>query len=141
MARRCTICYHAQVEDINAAVSRDGSRPTARQFQISRAALDRHKKHIPRGRAASTPDVLVERMLGLLRNATGDKDTPTLRELRGCLEQMGKVVKTTPRAREEDLELQIAQKISEATLGFDPDEIARLKALLVERENPLARIM
>jgi hypothetical protein len=76
-------------------------------------------------------------MLGLLR--TTAKDTPALRELRACLEQMGKMVKTTPRVREEDLELQIAQKISEATLGFDPEEIARLKAL-VETANPLARI-
>jgi hypothetical protein len=138
MARRCTICYHAQIEEINAALTRDGSRPTARQFQISRAALDRHRKHIPRGKVTSTPDALVERMLGLLRTAA--KDTPALRELRTCLEQMGKMVKTTPQRREEDLELAIAQKISEATLGFDPEEIARLKAL-VETANPLARIM
>jgi hypothetical protein len=137
MARRCTICYHAQVAEINAALSRDGSRPTARQFQISRAALDRHKKHI-RGKVASTPDALVERMLGLLRITA--KDTPALRELRACLEQMGNMVKTTPQRREEDLELAIAQKISEATLGFDPEEISRLKALL-ETANPLARIM
>jgi hypothetical protein len=138
MARRCTICYHAQVEEINAAFTRDGSRPTARQFQISRAALDRHRKHIPHGKVASTPDALIERMLGLLR--TTAKGTPALRKLRTCLEQMGKMVKTTPERREENLELAIATKIGEATLGFDPDEIARLKAL-VETANPLARIM
>jgi hypothetical protein len=137
MARRCTICYHAQIEEINAALTRDGSRPTARQFQISRAALDRHKKHI-RGKVESTPDGLIERMLGLLR--TTAKDTPALRELRACLEQMGKMVKTTPERREENLELAIATKIGEATLGFDPEEIARLKAL-VETSNQLARIM
>jgi hypothetical protein len=55
-------------------------------------------------------------MLGLLRDATGGKESPAARELRTCLEQMGKMVQTTPRARTEDLELQIAQKISEARI-------------------------
>jgi hypothetical protein len=73
-------------------------------------------------------------MLWLLRNATGGKDTPALRELRICLEQMSKMVKTTPQQREEDLELAIARKISEATLNFDPEEIARLKSV-VETAN------
>jgi hypothetical protein len=137
MSGRCSICHHPQHEEINAAFARDGIRSTARQFQVSSSALDRHKKHV-RGKVASTPDALVERMLGLLRTAT--KDTPALRELRACLEQIGKMVKTTPERREEDLELAIATKIGEATLGFDPEEIARLKAL-VETANPLARIM
>ncbi len=138
MAGRCSVCHHSQHDEINAAITRQGLRATARQFQVSSSALDRHKKHI-RGKVASTPDALVERMLGLLRTAA--KDTPALRELRACLEQMGKMVQTTPQRREEDLELQIAQKISEATLGFDPEEIARLKALLVETENSPTRIM
>lgn len=135
VARRCTICHHAQVDEINAALTRVGSRPAARQFQVSRAALDRHKKHL-RGKVAFTPDALVERMLGLLR--TAGKDTPALRELRTCLEQMGKMVKITPERREENLELAIAQKIGEATLNFDPEEIARLK-MLVERAGLLVQ--
>jgi hypothetical protein len=139
MAGRCSICHHPQHDEINAAIMREGLRSTARQFQVSRAALDRHKKHV-RGKVATTPDALVDRMLSLLGDATGGRETPSVRELRSCLEQMGKMVKTTPQRREEDLELAIAQKISEATLNFDPEEIARLKAL-VETANPLARIM
>jgi hypothetical protein len=69
-------------------------------------------------------------MLSLLRDATGGRDTPALRELRTFLEQMSKMVQTTRQRREEDLDVAIAQKISEATLGFDPAEIDRLKALL-----------
>jgi uncharacterized protein (DUF111 family) len=45
MPRRCTICHHPQHEDIAVSVFRDGTRTTARRFQVSRSALDRHKRH------------------------------------------------------------------------------------------------
>ena len=47
MPRRCTICHHPQHEDIAVSLFRDGTRATARRFQVSRSALDRHKRHFP----------------------------------------------------------------------------------------------
>ena len=47
MPRRCTICHHPQHEEIAVSLFRDGTRATARQFQVSLPALDRHKRHLP----------------------------------------------------------------------------------------------
>jgi DNA invertase Pin-like site-specific DNA recombinase len=47
MPRRCTICHHPQHENIAVSLFRDGTRTTARRFQVSRSALDRHKRHFP----------------------------------------------------------------------------------------------
>jgi DNA invertase Pin-like site-specific DNA recombinase len=47
MPRRCTICHHPQHEEIAVSLFRDGTRATARRFQVSRPALDRHKRHLP----------------------------------------------------------------------------------------------
>lgn len=47
MPRRCTICHHPQHEEIAVSLFRDGTRATARRFQVSRPALDRHKTHLP----------------------------------------------------------------------------------------------
>src|SRR5437868_4317962 len=46
MPRRCTICHHPQHEEIAVSLFRDGTRATARRFQLSRSALDRHKRHL-----------------------------------------------------------------------------------------------
>jgi hypothetical protein len=139
MSGRCSICVHAKREDINASLASLGTRPTAREFAVSLSALARHKRHLPT-KSAGTPKDILDRIERLVKDATGRKDSSVLRELRAYLEQMGKMVQTTPKRREEDLELAIARKISEATLNFDPEEIARLKTL-VETANPLARIM
>src|ERR1700730_16583676 len=47
MPRRCTICHHPQHEEIAVSLFRDGTRATARRFQVSRSALNRHKGHLP----------------------------------------------------------------------------------------------
>src|SRR6266853_5194089 len=47
MPRRCTICHHSRHDEIAVSLFRDGTRTTARQFQVSRSALDRHKRHLP----------------------------------------------------------------------------------------------
>lgn len=46
MSSRCSICRHPQRDSINVSVLRDGTRSTARQYQVSRPALDRHKRHL-----------------------------------------------------------------------------------------------
>src|ERR1700674_5971197 len=47
MPRRCTVCHHPQHEEIAVSLFRDGTRFTARRFQLSLPALDRHKGHLP----------------------------------------------------------------------------------------------
>jgi hypothetical protein len=44
----------------------------------------------------------------LIRGATGGKDTPTVRELRTCLEQMGKMFWAISEREERDLDYEIA---------------------------------
>jgi hypothetical protein len=46
MSVRCSICQHPLRSSIDVSLVRDGTRSTARQFQISRPALDRHKHHV-----------------------------------------------------------------------------------------------
>jgi hypothetical protein len=136
---RCTICANPRRAEIDQHLLRAGTRPTSREFGVSLGALHRHTRHVT-AKLSATPKDLLGRIESLAVSALGEKDTPTLRELRKCLELIGTQLHGKPERREEDLELAIARKIGEATLGFDPEEIARLKAL-VETANPLARIM
>ena len=46
MPRRCTICHHPRHEEIAVSLFRDGTRATARRFQVSLPSLDRHKRHL-----------------------------------------------------------------------------------------------
>ena len=46
MSHRCSICRHPKLDSINVSLVRDGTRFTAREFQISRPALNRHKRHL-----------------------------------------------------------------------------------------------
>jgi len=109
MPRRCTICHHPQREEIAVSLFRDGTRATARQFQVSLAALDRHKGHLP-GTIVRAQQVavvceatsLLARVESLMQEsekiATAAKleknwpaATSALREARGCLELLGKL--------------------------------------------------
>jgi hypothetical protein len=47
MSPRCSICRHPERASIAVSLLRDGTRYTARQYQVSRSALDRHKRHLP----------------------------------------------------------------------------------------------
>jgi hypothetical protein len=138
MSGRCSICVHAKQEDINASLASLGTRPTAREFAVSLSALARHKRHL-HAKPSGTPEDILGRIERLVKEATGGKtDSAALRELRTCLQLIGAQLHGTPQRREEDLELAIAQKVSEATLGFNPEEIARLK-ILVERAGLLVQ--
>jgi uncharacterized membrane protein YccC len=46
VSAHCSICRHPLRDSINVSLLRDGTRFTARQFQVSRPALDRHKRHV-----------------------------------------------------------------------------------------------
>ena len=46
MLVRCSICRHPLCDSINVSLRRDGTRSTAREFHVSRPALDRHIRHI-----------------------------------------------------------------------------------------------
>ena len=62
MSPRCSICRHPQRDSINVSLSRDGTRSTARQFQISLPSLDRHKRHVHETLAAAdqVPEVAAD---------------------------------------------------------------------------------
>ncbi len=109
MPRRCTICHHPQHEEIAVSLFRDGTRATARRFQVSLPALDRHKSHLPGTLAkAQHAEVVCEatsllaRVESLMQEsekiaaaAKREKNwaaaTSALREARGCLELLGKL--------------------------------------------------
>jgi len=107
MPRRCTVCDHARVAEINQALLSGGSfRSVVKQFSVSDAALFRHKKHLSatlvKGKEAqeiSRADRLLAeveqlrlRALGILAQAeqAGDLRTALLgvREARSCLEML-----------------------------------------------------
>ncbi|MGB9793340.1 MAG: hypothetical protein ACPLRU_02490 [Desulfofundulus sp.] len=111
MPRKCTICEHPQVEEINKALlSGDSLRNIARQFAISKDALFRHRQHLPAdmvkaqeaeevARADSLLDQVTElkdRALAILDKAeqAGDSRTALLaiREAKGCLELLAKLL-------------------------------------------------
>lgn len=107
MSSRCTICRHPQRDSIDVSVLRDGTRFTARQFQISRPALDRHKRHLPQNVVADQADeipassdgktpllsrleVMIRHCESALSQAQANKNLPggmrAIRELRGYFE-------------------------------------------------------
>jgi len=111
MSARCSISSAAR--SINVSLLRDGTRYTARQFQVSRPALDRHKRHfrtsvpsqahaaegetadvVARPDCTQSPlselDVLMRRCEQALIRATASGDfgqvLRVVKELRSCLE-------------------------------------------------------
>src|ERR1700730_9087665 len=109
MPRRCTICCNPQHEEIAVSLFRDGTRPTARRFQLSLPALDRHKGHLPgtiikaqQAEVVCESTSLLARVESLMQEsekiaaaAKLEKNWPAatsaLREARGCLELLGKL--------------------------------------------------
>lgn len=80
MPRKCSICEHAQVEEINKCiVNNESLRNIAKQFSVSAAAVNRHKDHLP----------------GTLIKAQGAaevaKATTVLEELQRCFTRVNKL--------------------------------------------------
>jgi hypothetical protein len=109
MSRHCTICLHPQREEIAVSLFRDGTRATARQFQVSLPALDRHKGHLSctvinalQADVVSEATSLLNRIESLMQEsekiaaaAKLEKNWPAatsaLREARGCLELLARL--------------------------------------------------
>jgi hypothetical protein len=155
----------AAIED--ALVRNVPLRRISEDFALSVASLFRHRQHLPvkltqaeRAREVSAASTLLERVESLVLEcceiaaaARREKDwrsaTSALREVRSCLELLGRLsgelqaaasfqlhqhahlhTSAAVPADEATLELQIARHVAEATSNFDEAEIARLKALL-----------
>jgi hypothetical protein len=119
MPQPCSICTHPDLTTINRELSNGTSlRNIARQYGVSKDALSRHKKHVsvtlrditqavqnsPEPRQSAT---LQDQLLTLITKAhtlteaaeaAGDLRTALqgVREVRGCLDLLGKVVGDLP---------------------------------------------
>lgn len=112
MSTRCTICRNPQRESIDVSLLQDGTRSTARQYCVSRPALDRHKRHVGKGVGGACESIKLSaavkeaapsnlRLEALIRHceaavsqAQADKNLPgllrALKELRAYLELTAK---------------------------------------------------
>lgn len=110
MARKCTVCKHTQVRDIEKSLIQGiGLRKIAEQFSLSTTALHRHKKHLNETliKASEAKDIiqadnlmeqissLQARALTILTKTEEAEDwrgaNGAVREVRGCLELLGKL--------------------------------------------------
>lgn len=107
--KSCTICSHARRAEIDACLVSNGSlRDISGQFDVSRSALDRHKKHVPKALALakqaeeiaeaetllSQIQKLTKRAYGILDSAEHSKPSVALaaiREARSCLELLARL--------------------------------------------------
>jgi hypothetical protein len=111
MPRRCTICAHGNLPEINRAlIGRQAFRAIARQYGVSKDALLRHHDdHLPaslvkakEASEAAQADALLaqvvdlrDKALGVLTKAENSDDlraaVAAIREARGCVELLGKL--------------------------------------------------
>jgi len=112
MAQECSICTHSRRAEIDQAIARgDAHRAIAREFGVSRHALDRHKKngHIAQQIAKAAEAKEIAQAENLLSKITTLQETAdrildqaeragdlraacaAIREVRGVLELMAKV--------------------------------------------------
>jgi len=110
MARKCTVCEHTQVTDIDKSLIKGiGLRKIAERFSLSTTAIHRHKKHL-NGTLIKSSKVkeitqannllqqisnLQIRALNILSKTEESGDwraaNGAVREVRGCLELLGKL--------------------------------------------------
>ena len=110
MPRTCTCCTHPERAAIDAALLANAPlRDIARQFNVSKDALQRHREHIPATLAkaqearevANADDLLGQvkslqaRAMGILATAESTLNLRTalaaIREARGCIELLAKL--------------------------------------------------
>ena len=110
MPRKCTICEYEHVEDINKALIEGQSlRSIAKQFDVSDAAVFRHKDHLPNvlrkaqeAEQVAQADLLLEQVQELQQKAVnlleqaekaGELKTALqgIKEARGCVELLAKL--------------------------------------------------
>jgi hypothetical protein len=124
MSSRCSICKHPKRDSIDVSLRRDGTRSTAREFQVSLPSLHRHKRHLTvsvESQTGATPDqgaeasarpsgthsslaeldVLMRHCEQTLIQAKSSKNlshiTRALKEVRACLELKVKLETEKPR--------------------------------------------
>jgi hypothetical protein len=174
MPQVCTVCKSPEKLAVeNAILRRVPLSRIAEQTKLSVFAMQRHKSHMAKNIVRSAPyetgqalqavslldrvQSLIAEIREIAEKAKKDKSwncaLAALRELRSCLELLGKLSgelqAQTPGPKVQlgvqinngqppasssdddsgDLDLQIARHVQEATLNFDPTEIERLKAL------------
>jgi len=110
MPRKCTICEHEQVEEINKEIVKGiPLRDIANQFNVNHSTIYRHKDHIPQQltKAKEAQDIaqadnllfqveqLNEKAWELLSKAENSGQLKTalqgIREAKGCLELLAKL--------------------------------------------------
>jgi lambda repressor-like predicted transcriptional regulator len=111
MPRKCTVCEHEKVEEINRLLLKGVSlRNIAKQYSVSAASLHRHKEsHLPaklvkaqEAREIAKADTLLDQVAGLRDKAlsildkaeqAGDLRTALqgVREAKGCLELLARL--------------------------------------------------
>lgn len=110
MPRKCTVCNHGQVGEINQALLDGASfRNVAENFSLSITALHRHKQHIPadltkaqEAQAVARADSLLDQVISLRDKALSLLETAEqagelrtalqgIKEARGCLELLAKL--------------------------------------------------
>lgn len=110
MPRKCTVCEHAKVEEINRAlVETQNITKIAEQYGVNYHAIYRHKDHIPAGmvkaqeaQEITKADTLLDQVANLRDNAlsilskaeqAGDLRTALqgIKEARGCLELLARL--------------------------------------------------
>lgn len=127
----CTICRNTLGKEITISLLRFGTRFTARQFEVSKSALDRHKRHLPRNLAGAYQHMenessasilsevkkLVRECRGIARRAKSDRQwsqaVAALREVRGCLDLLARLKHEAAQQRST-----AAVSISEEGYGF-----------------------
>ena len=144
MSQPCSICRDPQRDSINVSLLRDGTRSTARQFQVSRSALDRHKRHLVRADPASRPfevvltaqattpllarlDGLIQQCEGVLAQALAEKNLPgttrVFKELRAYLEMKYKLESEQRRNREPSKDHPEQKSRTRDVLQRSPEEV------------------
>ncbi|HXM22568.1 MAG TPA: hypothetical protein VN948_15030 [Terriglobales bacterium] len=170
MPQTCSVCRHPERESIEDLLLRNtlSLRIVAGRTGVSAWALHRHKRHVAfevvKAIQITGADSLLSRVEGILaevkeiaKAAKKQKDWPAataaFREMRGCLELLGKVTGelqpqqggslhlhrhthvVRPKS-EADVDIDIAWHVATATNNFDPGEIARLRALTAVNNVP-----
>ena len=171
MSQQCKVCKHPQRSAIEQGLLKSVPvRALAQQTNpiVSAWSIHRHRQHLPlqlvkaqQAQELCDADSLLSRVEHLLTevkeiaaHAKAAKDYPAataaFREMRGCLELLGKVTAELQQQlrgggdlhlhrhihtggampkTEIEIDLEIAKQVAAATAGFDPQEIARLKLL------------
>ncbi len=112
MSRKCTVCGHDESFAINEAiiVESQSNRATARQYNVSKDAIQRHKAHIPKLLLKATEDQEMYDTAAILRKIR-DLEEATLEQLEGAKDDEDRRY-TLAAIREQRGNLELAAKVA-----------------------------